>query len=132
MKKPMRMIERCIAELNWYQGCTSEELFSEILEDKLLETEYKAHILEGLMMVVDNFEDVFDIIKNATDNDKAKEKLMRNCNYSKEQADAIIRMKLKQLTELEKEKLGEKYSELLEVIKYLKNTRLTRNHERGF
>ncbi len=86
----------------------------------LAKAEARAHILEGLKIAVDNINKVVKIIKESKDVDEAREGLMTTFGLSKIQAQAILDMRLQQLTGLELEKLEREYLELLKTIERLK------------
>lgn len=81
--------------------------------------EARAHILEGLKIALDNIDEVINIIRNSYDD--AKEKLMARFGLSEIQAQAILEMKLKTLSGLQREKIEEEYNELLKLIAHLKD-----------
>ena len=76
----------------------------------------RAHILEGLRIAIDNIDEVIRIIRNAYDD--AKEQLMEKFNLSDIQAQAILDMRLKTLSGLQREKIEEEYQELMKLIAY--------------
>ena len=76
----------------------------------------RAHILEGLKIALDNIDEIIKIIRSAYDD--AKERLMKRFNLSEIQAQAILDMRLKTLTGLQREKIEEEYNALMELIKY--------------
>jgi DNA gyrase subunit A len=80
----------------------------------------RAHILEGLKIALDNLNKVIKIIREAKDVDTARQGLMDNFNLTKIQAQAILDMKLQQLTGLERKKIEEEYLELIKTIEKLK------------
>ena len=84
----------------------------------LEKAEARAHILEGLKIALDNIDEVINIIRNAYDD--AKEKLMARFGLSEIQAQAILDMRLKTLSGLQREKIEEEYNELMKLIAYLK------------
>ncbi len=86
----------------------------------LAKAEARAHILEGLKIAVDNINKVVKTIKESKDVDAARLALMENFGLSKIQAQAILDMRLQQLTGLELEKLEREYLELLKTIERLK------------
>lgn len=86
----------------------------------LAKAEARAHILEGLKIAVDNINKVVKTIKESKDVDTARINLMENFGLSKIQAQAILDMRLQQLTGLELEKLEREYMELLKTIERLK------------
>jgi len=87
----------------------------------LKKAEERAHILEGLKIALDNLDAVVRIIRQARSRDEAKEKLRERFGLSEVQADAILDMRLYQLTGLEREKLDEEYLQLIKTISYLKD-----------
>ena len=80
--------------------------------------EARAHILEGLKIALDNIDEVINIIRSAYDD--AKERLMERFKLSEIQAQAILDMRLKTLSGLQREKIDEEYNELMKLIAYLK------------
>ena len=84
----------------------------------LARAEERAHILEGLVIALDNIDEVIKIIR-ASDTDKqASDELMSRFGLSKRQCDAILEMKLRRLTGLEREKIESELQELREKIEY--------------
>lgn len=79
----------------------------------------RAHILEGLKIALDNIDEVIKIIKAAKSDEDAKSNLMSRFGLTSEQCDAILEMKLRRLTGLEREKIEEELKELEELIKKL-------------
>ncbi len=80
--------------------------------------EARAHILEGLKIALDNIDEVIRIIREAYDD--AKEQLMARFNLSEIQAQAILDMRLKTLSGLQREKIEDEYNELMKLIAYYK------------
>ncbi len=78
----------------------------------------RAHILEGLKIAIDNIDEVINIIRNSYDD--AKEKLMDRFGLSDIQAQAILDMRLKTLSGLQREKIEEEYKQLMELIAHLR------------
>jgi len=78
----------------------------------------RAHILEGLKIALDNIDEVINIIRSSYDN--PKERLMERFGFSDIQAQAILDMRLKTLSGLQREKIDEEYNELMKLIAYLK------------
>ena len=76
----------------------------------------RAHILEGLKIALDNIDEVINIIRNSYDD--AKERLMKRFGLSDIQAQAILDMRLKTLSGLQREKIDEEYNELMKLIEY--------------
>jgi DNA gyrase subunit A len=85
---------------------------------ELDKAEARAHILEGLIIAIDNIDEVIRIIRESYDD--AKERLMERFNLSEIQSQAILDMQLKRLQGLQREKLEEEYQELMRLIAYYK------------
>ncbi len=85
---------------------------------ELDKAEARAHILEGLKIALDNIDEVINIIRNSYDD--AKERLMQRFGLSEIQAQAILDMRLKTLSGLQREKIEEEYEQLMKLIAYLK------------
>ena len=85
---------------------------------ELDKAEARAHILEGLKIALDNIDEVIEIIRNSYDD--AKERLMERFGLSEIQAQAILDMRLKTLSGLQREKIEEEYNELMKLIAHLK------------
>ncbi|MGB9788879.1 MAG: DNA gyrase subunit A [Dictyoglomus turgidum] len=79
----------------------------------------RAHILEGLLIALDHLDEVISIIRQAENSEKAKEKLMLRFKLTQNQAQAILDMRLHQLTRLEKERLMEEMKQIKENISIL-------------
>ncbi len=82
--------------------------------------EKRVHILEGLKIALDNIDAVIKIIRGAGDDDEAREGLMKNFGLTDVQANAILEMKLRRLTGLERDKIENELSDLLKLIEELK------------
>jgi DNA gyrase subunit A len=87
---------------------------------ELREAEKRAHILEGLIIAVNNLDAVIEIIRESRTPDDAREELMTTFNLSDIQSRAILDMRLRALTGLEIDKLKEEYEELMKLINHLK------------
>ena len=79
----------------------------------------RAHLLEGLIIAVDNIDEVIRIIRAASEPQEAVEKLMERFTLSLIQARAIVDMRLRALTGLEREKLKAEYADLMKEIEHL-------------
>ena len=86
----------------------------------LEKAEKRVHILEGYKIALNNIDEVIKIIKNAGTDAEAKEKLISRFGLSEIQTDAILELKLRRLTGLEREKIELELSELLKLIEELK------------
>ena len=78
----------------------------------------RAHILEGLRIAIDNIDEVIQIIRSSYDD--AKERLMERFGLTDVQAQAILDMRLKTLSGLQREKIEEEYKQLMELIEHLR------------
>ena len=78
----------------------------------------RAHILEGLKIALDNIDEVIEIIRSSYDD--AKERLMERFGLSDIQAQAILDMRLKTLSGLQREKIENEYNELMKLIEHLR------------
>ncbi len=83
--------------------------------------EKRVHILEGYKIALDHIDEVIKIIRAAQTDDEAKEKLIKSFGFDDIQVDAILEMKLRRLTGLERSKIEEELKELLELIEKLKS-----------
>jgi DNA gyrase subunit A len=88
-------------------------------EFRRAKAEARAHILEGLKIALDNLDDFVRIIRASRNRDEAKISLMDKYPLSVKQADAILDMRLYQLTGLEREKIEAEYLELIKLIQEL-------------
>ena len=85
----------------------------------LNKAEARAHILEGLKIALDNIDEVISIIRNSKTTEIAKNTLMERFGLSEKQSQAILEMRLRRLTGLERDKIEEEYNELMKLIEYL-------------
>ncbi len=88
---------------------------------ELRKAEERAHILEGLKIALDHLDAVIALIRRSPSPDEARAGLMRQFTLSQIQATAILEMRLQRLTQLERDKLIEEYTETLKRIEYLKS-----------
>jgi len=79
----------------------------------------RAHILEGLLIALDRIDEVINLIRASATPPIAREGLMTNFGLTEKQAQAILDMRLQRLTGLERDKLQEEYTALMEQIRYL-------------
>ncbi|GIV32669.1 MAG: DNA gyrase subunit A [Chitinophagales bacterium] len=87
---------------------------------ELAEAEKRAHILEGLLIALNNLDAVIKLIRESKDPEEAKNGLMSGFNLSEIQAKAILDMRLQRLTGLEQDKIKAEYEEVMKTIAYLK------------
>lgn len=78
--------------------------------------ESRAHILEGLRVALDHIDEIISIIRNSTADDEAKASLIERFEFSDRQAQAILDMRLRSLTGLQRDKIENEYQELLKLI----------------
>ena len=81
----------------------------------LRKVEDRAHILEGYKIALNNLDDFVKIIRSCANRDEAREKLMKKYPISERQANAILELRLYQLTGLERDKIEKEYLELMEL-----------------
>ncbi len=86
----------------------------------LNKAEERAHILEGLLIALDHIDEVISIIRGSRNAGEAKEKLIERFGLSEDQAQAIVDMRLRALTGLEREKIESEFAELMKKIAGLK------------
>ncbi len=86
----------------------------------LNKAEERAHILEGLMIALDNIDEVISIIRGSRTTNEAKERLEERFGLTNVQAQAIVDMRLRALTGLEREKIENEYADLMEKINEFK------------
>ncbi len=95
---------------------------------KLKEARDRAHILEGLLIALNNLDDVVETIKNSKDTPTAHDKLMKKFSLSDVQATAILEMQLKRLAALERQKIEEEFAEIQKTIKKLMSILTSSTH----
>ncbi|WP_270789699.1 DNA gyrase subunit A [Enterococcus diestrammenae] len=83
--------------------------------------EARAHILEGLRIALDHIDEIIAIIRGSKTDDEAKNTMMERFKLSDRQAQAILDMRLRRLTGLERDKIENEYQELLKLIEDLKD-----------
>ena len=87
----------------------------------LSKAEARAHILEGYKIALDHIDDIIKIIKESQSDSIAKERLIEKYKFSEIQADAILELKLRRLTGLEREKIEEELANILKLIEEYKS-----------
>lgn len=87
----------------------------------LNKAEERDHILQGLLIALDNIDEVIKIIRGSANTQAAKDSLIERFGLTEVQSQAIVDMRLRALTGLEREKLENEHKELLEKIAYLKS-----------
>jgi DNA gyrase subunit A len=88
---------------------------------RLKEAEDRAHILEGYIIALDNLDDFVKIIRASANRDEAKVRLMAKYPLSERQTDAILELRLYQLTGLERDKIEAEYRDLMTLIEELRS-----------
>lgn len=86
----------------------------------LEKAEARAHILEGLKIALDNIDEIISIIRSSKNDEMAKTRMMERFDLSDRQAQAILDLRLRRLTGLERDKIDEEYAELIKTINYLR------------
>ena len=98
-----------------------EEVVTRRTRFELNKAEERAHILQGLLIALDHIDEVIRIIRSSENVSVAKNRLIEAFGLSEIQAQAIVDMRLRTLTGLEREKLQNEYDELMKKIAYLKS-----------
>ena len=110
-----------LKELIHYYVEHRHEVVTRRTEYELAEAKKRAHILEGLLIALDNLDEVIALIRASQTVDVAQSGLMERFKLSEIQAKAILDMRLQRLTGLEREKIENQYKELMERIAYLES-----------
>ena len=87
----------------------------------LAEAKKRTHILEGLLIALDNLDAVINLIRGSKNPDEAKDGLMGNFGLTEIQSKAILDLRLQRLTGLERQKIKEEFDELMKQIAYLES-----------
>lgn len=87
---------------------------------ELNKAEARAHILEGYLKAIDHLDEIVKLIKNSQNRDQARTELMAEYELSERQANAVLDLRLYQLTGLERDKITEEYQDLQKKIEYLR------------
>ena len=88
---------------------------------ELAEAEKRAHILEGYLIAIDHLDEVIRLIRSSKTPDEAKTGLIEAFKFSEEQAKAILELRLRVLTGLERDKIRAEYDDLMKMIAFLKD-----------
>ncbi|WP_208587134.1 DNA gyrase subunit A [Gracilibacillus suaedae] len=97
-----------------------KEIITRRTQYDLNKAEARAHILEGLRTALDHIDAIITLIRQSKTTEIARDGLMNQFNLSEKQAQAILDMRLQRLTGLEREKIEDEYSQIVELIKELK------------
>ena len=109
-----------LKEILHYYILHQEEVVERRTRYDLAKAEARAHILEGFVIALDNIDEVIQIIRSSSTDREAKDVLMERFKLSEKQSEAILEMKLRRLTGLEREKIEAELKELREKIDYYK------------
>ena len=109
-----------LKEMLHYYILHQEEVVERRTRYDLAKAEARAHILEGFVIALDNIDEVIRIIRASKTDAEAKVSLMESFSLSEKQSEAILEMKLRRLTGLEREKIEQELAELREKIEYFK------------
>ena len=109
-----------LKEMLHYYILHQEEVVERRTRYDLAKAEARAHILEGFVIALDNIDEVIRIIRASKTDAEAKASLMESFSLSEKQSEAILEMKLRRLTGLEREKIEQELAELREKIEYFK------------
>ena len=109
-----------ISQMLGYYLKHQEDVVTRRTKYDLNKAEERAHILQGLLIALDNIDEVINIIRSSKSVQDAKNALIERFGLTEVQAQAIVDMRLRALTGLEREKLEAEYKELMDKISYLK------------
>ncbi len=109
-------LRQMIAEYVLHQ----REVITRRTQHELRQAEARAHILEGLLVALDNLDAVIKLIRGSADPDEARNGLMEKFKLSEKQAQAILDMRLQRLTGMEADKVREEHAELVKKIAELR------------
>lgn len=109
-----------LKEMLHYYILHQEEVIERRTRYDLAKAEARAHILEGFVIALDDIDKVINIIRSSETDVEAKERLMEAFKLSEKQSEAILEMRLRRLTGLEREKIENELAELRESIAYYK------------
>ena len=104
-----------------------EDVVTRRTQYELNKAEERAHILKGLLIALDHIDEVIRIIRSSANVQTAKEELMKRFGLDDAQAQAIVDMRLRALTGLERSKIESEYNELVKTIEHLKAILADRN-----
>ena len=107
-----------ILQMLEYYLAHQEDVVTRRTKYDLNKAKERAHILEGLLIALDNIDEIIKIIRGSANVSIAKEELIKRFGLSDAQAQAIVDMRLRALTGLERERLESEYNELLSKIAY--------------
>ena len=109
-----------LLEMLQYYLCHQEDVVTRRTQYDLNKAQERAHILKGLLIALDNIDEVIRIIRGSKNVQEAKAELIKRFGLSDAQAQAIVDMRLRALTGLEREKIEAEYAELMKKIEEYK------------
>ena len=109
-----------LKEMLHYYIAHQEDVIVRRTRYELAKAEERAHILQGLIVALDNIDEVIHIIRSSQTDKEASERMIERFGLSKKQTEAILEMRLRRLTGLERDKIESELAELLEKIAYYK------------
>lgn len=110
-----------LKQILYYYLKHQEEVITRRSQYELDKARAKAHILEGLLIALDHIDEVIKTIRESRTDDVAKQALMSKFGLSEKQSIAILDMRLRKLTGLERDKLEQDYKDVQETIAYLED-----------
>ena len=110
-----------LKQILYYYMKHQEEVITRRSQYELDKARARAHILEGLLIALDHIDEVIKTIRESRTDDVAKQALMSKFGLSEKQAIAILDMRLRKLTGLERDKLEQDYKDVQETIAYLED-----------
>lgn len=116
-----------LKEMIHYYILHQEDVVERRTRYELAKAEARAHILEGFVIALDHIDEVIHIIRNSKTDAEAKATLIERFDLSEKQSEAILEMKLRRLTGLEREKIETELAELREKIAYFKQVLADKN-----
>lgn len=108
-----------LREILKYYIAHQEEVVTRRTRFDLAKAEERAHVLEGLLIALDHIDEIVNLIRNSRNGDEAKAGLMQRFGLTDRQAAAILEMRLRSLTGLEREKIEQEYDEVKALIQKL-------------
>lgn len=109
-----------LREMLYYYLDHQKQVITRRTKFDLAKAEDRAHIVEGLLKALDHIDEVINTIRASRTVDIARKSLMEKFSLSEKQAEAIVEMRLRSLTGLEREKLDKEHGELMDRIAYLR------------
>ena len=120
-----------LKQILYYYLKHQEEVITRRSQYELDKARARAHILEGLLIALDHIDEVIKTIRESRTDDVAKQALMSKFGLSEKQAIAILDMRLRKLTGLERDKLEQDYKDVQETIAYLEDLLASREKIMG-